>query len=121
MTQLHLKKSEHCGKFTAFCMSAKRRLNILRRHLDPMNGFCDKSTQEFVADWDRKFSELVTDEMHERICGNAKQIYVLMREICPILDMLIVEENFHRPLTIEFRERLARMLRDIDGSEANHG
>ena len=73
---------------------------------------------KFVADWDKKFSALFTDGMHERICSKTKQIYVLMRDVCPILDMLIVEENYDRPLTIEIREKLARMLRVIDGTEA---
>ena len=79
-----------------------------------------KAVTRFIADWDRKFSTLFTEGMHERICGNSKQIYVLMREVCPILDMLLVEENFHKPLTIEVRERLARMLRVIDGTEAGN-
>ena len=78
----------------------------------------DKMKSKFVADWDKKFSALFTDGMHERICGNTKQIYVLLREVCPILDMMIIEENYHRPLTIEIREKLARMLRVIDGMEA---
>ena len=76
-----------------------------------------KAVTSFVADWDRKFSALFTVGMHGRICGNSKQIYVLMREVCPILDMLLVEEKFHKPLTIEVRERLARMIRVIDGTE----
>lgn len=73
---------------------------------------------KLVADWDKKFSALFTEGMHERICSNSKQIYVVMREVCPILDMLLVEEDYDRPLTIEVRERLAHMLRVIDGTEA---
>ena len=77
-------------------------------------------TLEFIAELDRKFSALFTDEMHERICGHSQQIYVVMREVCPILDMLLVEGNYHEELTIGVREKLARLLRMIDGSEEYH-
>ena len=75
---------------------------------------------KLVADWDKKFSTLFTEGMHERICSNSKRVYVVMLEVCPILDMMLVEEEYDRPLTIEVRERLARMLRVIDGTEARH-
>lgn len=73
-----------------------------------------EDAEDIVTDWDKEFSALFTEGMHERICSNSKQIYVVMREICPILDMLLIEENYDRPLTVHVRERLACVLRLID-------
>ena len=72
---------------------------------------------EFIAGWDKKFSSQFTSNMHKRVCANSKNVYVVMREVCPILDMILVEERYDRYLTAEVRDRLAHMLRLIDGED----
>ena len=77
-----------------------------------------KPASEVAADWDKKFSVLCTEAMNECIRSHSTEIYVLMREVCPFLDMMLVEEKYDKPLIIEVRERLARMLRVIDGEDS---
>ena len=76
-----------------------------------------KPASEVAAGWDKKFSVPFTEVMHERICDNSEQIYVLLREICPILDMMISKDNEPNPSTIEIRQELAHMLRVINGTD----
>ncbi len=77
-----------------------------------------KEVSEFITGWDKKFSPQFTSNMHKRVCANYKNVYVVMREVCPILDMMLVEERYDRYLTAEVRDKLAHILRLIDGEEA---
>ncbi len=92
-----------------------------RVYLDDEEDLKRKEALEFLAGWDKKFSAQFTNSMHKRVCEYSKGIYVVMREVCPILDYLLVEGEHDRYLTAEVRDKLAHMLRVIDGiEEAKH-
>ncbi|MBR0167392.1 MAG: hypothetical protein IJQ08_01830 [Synergistaceae bacterium] len=71
---------------------------------------------KFLDDWDKRLSKGFSGEMHRRLCDNSKPIYTVMREGCAVLDWLLCEETYHVQLTTQIRERLAKILRIIDGA-----
>ena len=76
-----------------------------------------EDTTKFLDDWDKRLSKGFSGEMHKRLCDNSKPIYTVMREVCAVLDWLLCEETYHVGLTAEIREKLARILRIIDGAD----
>ena len=65
--------------------------------------------------WDKDFAKAFTSSTHDRICRNSKEVYVVLRQIWPILELILHEEHYHRQSTMEVRNRLGRLLRIIDG------
>lgn len=70
-----------------------------------------------LAIWEYNFSSMFTYDMRGRVCDNAKEIYVIMRETCLIVDRLLFQETFQDTLTLKIRENLAHMIKVIDGQE----
>lgn len=76
-----------------------------------------EDTAQWLENWGRRLSKNFSGDMSERISENAKSIYTVMRETCAILDWLLCEENYHVHLTLQVREKLAKLLRMIDGTD----
>lgn len=90
--------------------------NTMKEAVDAWNRRDDENP-EYLEDWDKRLSVAFNGDMHRRICGNSKSIYTVMRETCAVLDWLLCEEEYHRGLTVQVREKLARLLRTIDGAD----
>ena len=71
----------------------------------------------FLKDWDKELSKSFSGEIHKRLCDNSQLIYTVMREGCAVLDWLLCEETYHVQLTMQIREKLAKILRIIDGAD----
>lgn len=76
-----------------------------------------EDTAVFLENWGKRLSKGFSEDMHRRVCDNSKSIYTVMREVCAVLDWLLCEETYHVQLTAKIRERLARILRIIDGAD----
>ncbi|MBQ6983003.1 MAG: hypothetical protein IJQ15_11320 [Synergistaceae bacterium] len=76
-----------------------------------------EDTEQWVKDWGERLSKDFSEDMSERVSENSKSIYTVMRETCAILDWLLCEEQYHVHLTIKVRDKLAKLLRMIDGTD----
>ena len=92
--------------------------NTMKDAVDAWNRRDDENP-EYLEDWDKRLSVAFSGDMHRRMCGreNSRSVYTVMREACAVLDWLLCEEEYHRGLTVQVREKLARLLRTIDGAD----
>ena len=78
----------------------------------------DGLTLDQLTEWDLQFTGEFSKDMYTRVRENARSMYVLMREILPIFDLLVEKgERLEKPELPEpyisrIHERLKYFLRD---------
>ena len=70
-------------------------------------------TLEQLTEWDLRFTREFSKEMYTRVRENSRSMYVLMREILPILDLLVGKNELPQEYTARIRERVIYFLRDV--------
>ena len=88
--------------------TSARRRNSESRDLTP-----NELTLDQLTEWDLRFTREFTREMYTRVRENSRSMYVLMREILPILDLLVGENEHPQEYTARIRERVMCFLRDV--------
>ena len=72
-------------------------------------------TLDQLTEWDLQFTEEFSRDMYTRVRENARSMYVLMREILPIFDLLVEKDErdeLPEPYISRIHERLKYFLRD---------
>ena len=78
-------------------------------------------TLDQLTEWDLQFTEEFSRDMYTRVRENARSMYVLMREILPIFDLLVEKgelaekgerDELPEPYIARIHERLKYFLRD---------
>ena len=107
--QLTLKLEQPLTADTPICEH-----NLTQDRLTP-----NRLTLDQLTEWDLQFTREFTREMYTRVCENARSMYVLMREILPIFDLLVEKgERLEKPEELpkeyiaRIHERLRYFLRD---------
>ena len=70
-------------------------------------------TLDQLTEWDLRFTREFSKEMYTRVRENSRSMYVLMREILPILDLLVWENELPQEYIARIRERVIYFLRDV--------
>lgn len=76
-------------------------------------------TLDQLTEWDLQFTEEFSREMYTRVRENARSLYVLLREILPVFELLVEkgewmeQEGLPEPYISRIHDRLRYFLRDV--------